>query len=201
MNERHGPDFPGTHSGNSQKPPPEIPVEVREEEEVFVESPPRENWRGEIPPNERAPGWRDVSPQSPSDTDKIYSTETSAGARRDKVPRRKLTPTEANWAMGCHLAAVFGYISFIGFVVGPLVVWFLKKGEDEFIDEQGKEAVNFQLSMILYYIGAAILSLVLIGIPILIGLFIFQLVEIILGSVRAKEGVSYKYPLTIRFIS
>jgi len=103
--------------------------------------------------------------------------------------------------MGCHLAAVFGYISFIGFVVGPLVVWFLKKGEDEFIDEQGKEAVNFQLSMILYYIGAAILSLVLIGIPILIGLFIFQLVEIILGSVRAKEGVSYKYPLTIRFIS
>ena len=52
MNERHGPDFPGTHSGNSQKPPPTIPVEFREEEEVFVESPPRENWRGEVPPGE-----------------------------------------------------------------------------------------------------------------------------------------------------
>ncbi|MDR0965825.1 MAG: DUF4870 domain-containing protein [Myxococcales bacterium] len=134
-------------------------------------------------------------------TDARADTESKSDTQKDETPTRKLTATESNWAMGVHLAAVFGYISFVGFAVGPLVVWFLRRNEDAFVDEQGKEAINFQLSMILYYIGAAILSLVLVGIPILIALFIFQLVEIILASVRAKEGRSYRYPLTIRFIS
>ncbi len=200
MNDRYDPGFPaGTDSSKMPKPPPEIPAEFREDEgEVIETTPASDNSR----PGVRAkavgtPAIGDLPPGA-----KMRPETSGAPAdQKGKVTRRELTPSEANWAMGCHLAAIFGYISFIGFVVGPLVVWFLKKNEDAFVDEQGKEAVNFQLSMILYYIGAAILSLVLIGIPILIGLFIFQLVEIILASVKAKNGYDYRYPMTIRFIS
>lgn len=202
MNDRYDPDFPGTDSSKMPKPPPKIPVELMDGDDEVIETTPTSKQAEATPAGgasaaNRAP----MGALPPGAKVRPDLAAEEPGEQKKKVKRRTLTPSEANWAMGCHLAAVFGYISFIGFVVGPLVVWFLKKNEDAFVDEQGKEAVNFQLSMILYYIGAAILSLVLIGIPILIGLFIFQLVEIILASVRAKDGIDYRYPMTIRFIS
>lgn len=68
------------------------------------------------------------------------------------------------------------------------------------MDQNGKEALNFQISVLIYGIVAGVLSIILIGIPILIALVIFQFIMIIIASVRTSNGESYRYPLTIRFL-
>ncbi|NJN65820.1 MAG: DUF4870 domain-containing protein [Chloroflexaceae bacterium] len=106
---------------------------------------------------------------------------------------------ERTWGMLCHITALAGYFIPFGNILGPLIVWLVKKDESAFVDDQGKESLNFQLSATIYIIVAAVLCLVLIGIPILIGLLIFHLVVIIIATVRSSEGERYRYPLTIRF--
>lgn len=108
---------------------------------------------------------------------------------------------EKNWAMACHLSALAGYLTFFGFFVGPLIVWLVKKDEYPLVDDQGKESLNFELSILLYYVISGLLVFVLIGIPLLIAVAVFQLVEIIVASVKAKDGELFRYPLTIRFVS
>jgi uncharacterized Tic20 family protein len=105
------------------------------------------------------------------------------------------------WGMFCHLAALVGFIGVpLGSVLGPLVVWLIKREESPFVNEQGREAVNFQLSMLIYFVVAGLLCFILIGIPLIIGLVIFDLVMVILAGLRANNGETYRYPLTIRFI-
>lgn len=109
---------------------------------------------------------------------------------------------ERTWAAVCHLAGFAGFVlPWVGGVVGPLVVWLIKKDTMPFVNDQGKEAVNFQISMLIYSIIAAILCFVIVGIPLLIGLGVFWLVEVILATVSASNGTAHRYPLTIRFIS
>ncbi|MEA3188395.1 MAG: uncharacterized protein QOD99_2225 [Chthoniobacter sp.] len=109
---------------------------------------------------------------------------------------------ERMWAMLAHLSAFLGhFLPGIGNIVAPLVIWILKKDEFPLVDDQGKEALNFQISMTIYYLIAGALCFVLIGIPILIGLGIFNLIIIIVAAVKANDGVRYRYPFTIRFIS
>lgn len=107
-----------------------------------------------------------------------------------------------NWCVLCHAAALLGvFTHFIGHIFGPLAVWLIKRHDAAEIDAHGKESLNFQLSMLLYDIVAGILCVILIGIPILILLWIANLVFVIIASIRASEGQLYRYPLTIRFIS
>jgi len=80
-------------------------------------------------------------------------------------------------------------------------VWLVKRGDSPEIDAHGKESLNFQLSMLIYDAIAAILCIVLIGIPILIILWIMNTVFVIIASIRASEGQLYRYPLTIRFLN
>lgn len=108
---------------------------------------------------------------------------------------------ERNWAMLCHLAALAMYVAPpFGHVIGPLVVWLIKREEFPFVDEQGKEALNFQISMTIYFFLAGFMILVVIGIVILPALFVVQIVFIIIAAVKASDGVSYQYPFTIRLI-
>jgi len=109
---------------------------------------------------------------------------------------------ERMWGMFCHLSALSGYniLPGIGFVIGPLVLWVIKKQEFSFVDEQGKEALNFQISMMIYMFASAILILLLVGFLLLISLGIFQLVMIVIASIKANNGEHFKYPLSIRFI-
>ncbi len=108
---------------------------------------------------------------------------------------------ERTMAMLCHLSTFSGFVIPFGNVIGPLIIWLMKKDESALVDDQGKEALNFQISMTLYIIGAAILSIFLIGIPILIGLLILDLIVTIMASIQANEGLEYRYPITIRFIN
>ncbi len=105
------------------------------------------------------------------------------------------------WGMLCHLSALCGYIGIpFGNIVGPLVIWLIKRDESPFIDAHGKEALNFQISMTIYAIIAGILVLAVIGILLLPALIIAGLVFTIIAAVRANDGKSYRYPLTIRFL-
>lgn len=106
------------------------------------------------------------------------------------------------WAMLAHLTALLALIGIpFGNIFGPLVVWLVKREEFPLVDDQGKESMNFQISMTIYLIVAGILSFLLIGIPFLIALAIAWLVLVIIGSVKANTGERYRYPITIRFIS
>ncbi|MFZ0391439.1 MAG: DUF4870 domain-containing protein [Calditrichia bacterium] len=104
------------------------------------------------------------------------------------------------WAMFCHLSALLGFVIPFGNIIGPAVIWMVKKEQHPFIDTQGKEALNFQISMTIYIIASVILILLAIGILLLILLGIFELIMIIIAALKANNGEDYRYPLTIRFL-
>lgn len=107
---------------------------------------------------------------------------------------------EGMWAMFCHLSAFAGYIVPLGSILGPLIIWSIKKEEYSAIDAHGKEALNFNISIVLYMIISAILIIIVLGIFMLIALWVFQTVMIIMASIKANNGEFFKYPLTIQFI-
>lgn len=105
------------------------------------------------------------------------------------------------WGMLCHLTSLSALLGIpMGNIIGPLVVWLIKKEEFPFVDDQGKESLNFQLSFLLYYIISGLLVFLLIGILLLPALAILNFVLVIIASIKANEGVFYRYPFTIRFI-
>jgi len=107
-----------------------------------------------------------------------------------------------NWCVLCHASALAGlFFHFLGHLLGPLIVWLLKRNDAAEIDAAGKESLNFQISMLIYDVIAGILCLVLIGIPILIGLWILNTVLVIIASVKTSQGEAYRYPFTLRLIS
>lgn len=110
------------------------------------------------------------------------------------------TKDERTWAMLCHISSLSGFIIPFGNVIAPLVIWMVKKDEFPLVADQGKEVVNFQISLTIYLLISVALIILLIGIPLLIGLGLFDLIVTIIGAMKANEGVKYRYPLAIRLI-
>jgi uncharacterized Tic20 family protein len=109
------------------------------------------------------------------------------------------------WGMFCHLAGFAAFLPILpvfGGILGPLIVWLIKKDQYPFVDEQGKEAVNFQITILIYTAIAAVLLLVCIGILLLPAVIITDIVLIVMASIKANDGFHYRYPypLIIRFI-
>ena len=111
------------------------------------------------------------------------------------------------WAMFCHLAGLAGFVIpvVLSGIIAPLIVWQVKKDEHPFIDEHGKEALNFQISIALYAtIGIAVCVITCIGtilIPFVVGgIYLVNLIFMIVAAIKANNGEHYRYPLSIRFI-
>lgn len=105
------------------------------------------------------------------------------------------------WAMLCHLAGLAWLIvPCIGGILGSLVLWQIKKDEHPFIDANGKEALNFQISMLIYAVISAGLFIICIGPFLLAAVALADLIFAIVASVKANNGEAYRYPVTIRFI-
>ena len=104
------------------------------------------------------------------------------------------------WAMICHLSALAGYIFPFGNIIGPLVAWQLKKDSSEFVDYNGKESLNFQITVTIAMFVSMPLILVVIGIFLLIAIPIIALVLVIIAGIKAGNGEVYRYPMTIRLI-
>jgi uncharacterized protein len=113
--------------------------------------------------------------------------------------RAEMDPQARTWGMLCHLAA-FAYFIPVGHILGPLIVWLIKKDQYPFVDRQGKESLNFQITMTLCGVVAWLLVFVLIGFLLLPAVFIFNVVMVILAAVKANRGEDVRYPLSIRFI-
>ena len=114
------------------------------------------------------------------------------------------TPTLPNvrtWTALCHASALLGvFLHFPGHLIPPLIIWLAKRDDSPEIDAHGKEAVNFQISMLIYNVIAAVFCLVLIGFAFLAVLWVLNAVLVIVASIQASDGKFYRYPITIRFI-
>ncbi len=103
--------------------------------------------------------------------------------------------------MLCHLSALGMFVvPAMGHLIGPLIVWMLKRETMPFVESEGKEALNFNLSMTIYLAVSALLICVGVGIVMLLALAVTHVVLVVLASIDAANGKSYRYPFTIRFI-
>jgi len=103
--------------------------------------------------------------------------------------------------MLCHLTALSLYIGIpFGNIIGPLVVWLLKKDDIGFVDSQGRESLNFQICMTIYALIAWLLTALFIGYILLVVLAIANIVLVIIASVTAYKGRGYRYPFIYRFL-
>src|SRR5437867_11804372 len=120
---------------------------------------------------------------------------------QESPPAPSTSSNFRTWCVLCHASALLRlFFHLLGHILGPLVVWLIKRGDSPDIDAHGEESLNFQLSMLIYDAIAAILCVFLIGIPILIALWVLNTVLVIIASVKASEGKFYQYPFTIRLI-
>lgn len=110
--------------------------------------------------------------------------------------------THRNWATLCHLSGLAGFLfTPLGFILGPLIIWLIKRNEDTEVDRHGKEALNFQISMMIYSLAVTPLAFLIIGLPLLLLLAALDFFMIIVAAVRCKNGQPVHYPLTIRFLT
>ncbi|MGV8941682.1 MAG: DUF4870 domain-containing protein [Lysobacter sp.] len=148
--------------------------------------------------------------------------DTAGGPPPEQIPPTQASPEPApqatqgsgisaeqrQWAMFAHLSALLGlFTGGVGCVIGPLVIWLIKKETMPFVDDQGKEALNFNITvaataLILTVVGT-ILLVILIGFLFYFAAFllgIYWLVMTVIAAIKANEGTSYRYPFTVRLI-
>ena len=108
------------------------------------------------------------------------------------------------WAMLCHLTTFSVFLFPFGNILAPLVIWLIKKDEDAFIDDQAKEALNFQITVALATIVASILTpfliIICIGAVLVPAVLVLDLVFSIVACVKANSGEAYRYPVCLRLI-
>ena len=121
----------------------------------------------------------------------------------DEIKSAGSTPiiddTARAWAMWCHLGALAGFIIPFGNIIVPVILWALKKDSSALIDAAGKESINFQISMMIWFLLSGVLCFILVGFVIVPVLIVLEFIWVITAAMKAKEGKPYQYPITIRF--
>ena len=108
--------------------------------------------------------------------------------------------SEKTAAMLCHLTALAGVVIPLGNILGPRIVWLVKRDESPLVDREGKESLNFQISMSIYAIISAFFILIFIGFPMLVIVGLVDLILTIVAAVKISNGETYAYPFTMRFL-
>lgn len=119
---------------------------------------------------------------------------------------------EKQWAMFAHLSALIGGIltsgwaGSIGCFIGPLIIWLVKKDTMPFVDDQGKESLNFNITVAIVFLALLLLSIVTLGIGLIIAIPLWIIIGLawlvltIIAALKAKDGIAYRYPFTLRLI-
>ncbi|MBN8741526.1 MAG: DUF4870 domain-containing protein [Xanthomonadaceae bacterium] len=110
--------------------------------------------------------------------------------------------------MFAHLSSLLGALltGGVGVFIGPLVIWLIKKETMPFVDDQGKEALNFNITIAIVGVALIVLSVITFGIglilalPVGLAVSVAWLVFTVIAAIKSSEGVSYRYPLTLRLI-
>jgi uncharacterized Tic20 family protein len=140
--------------------------------------------------------------------EQIPPTQASPDPAPQANPDNAISAEQRQWAMFAHLSALLGlFTGGVGCVIGPLVIWLIKKETMPFVDDQGKEALNFNITvaasaLILTVVGT-ILLVILVGFLFYFAVFllgIYWLVMTVIAAIKANEGVAYRYPFTLRLI-
>ncbi len=113
---------------------------------------------------------------------------------------RLLSETERNWSMLCHLSSFAGFFFPFGGVLGPLICWLSRKDDSQWVNVNGRNSLNFQLSILLYIVLAIPLCFIIVGIPIIFVLGTLKVICVIIASIKASKGELFRYPLVIPFI-
>ena len=126
------------------------------------------------------------------------------------APQEPLTTTQSSderlWALIGHLSAFSAFITGIGCILGPLVVWLVKKDTLPFAADQAKEALNFNITAAIACAGLWIITIgtffigALLTVPAALVLFVGWFVFTIIAAIKANEGVAYRYPITLRLV-
>ena len=123
-----------------------------------------------------------------------------------------ISAEERQMAMFAHLSALLGGIvtagwaGSIGCFIGPLVIWMMKKDTMPFVDDQAKEALNFNISVAIIFFVLWILTFMTLGIgivltgPLMILVGVAWLVFTIIAAMKANQGERYRYPFTLRLV-
>jgi uncharacterized protein len=111
----------------------------------------------------------------------------------DYVP----TADDRTWGLLAHLSALIALLLGGLTFLGPLIVWLLKKDQSPFVGDQAKEALNFQIAVL---IVSLICSITCVGLIVLPFLIVADIVFIVMAAMEANKGVYYRYPYTIRLI-
>jgi hypothetical protein len=139
-----------------------------------------------------------MAPARPFEQD-WHGVDPSSDRPADLPPT---TESERTWALFIHLSHMVGL--FMGIpIVTPLILWLIKKDESSFLDDHGKEAMNFEISLIIYAIGATLIALPTCGIGfiMLLPLWGLGIAGCIMGVVAASKGRFFRYPMTLRLIT
>ncbi len=124
----------------------------------------------------------------------------------------EINAEERKWAMFAHLSMLLGglvtsgWAGSVGFFIGPLVIWLMKKDTMPFVNDQGKEALNFAITVSIVYAGLLVLTIPSLGIgalltvPLMLVVGIGALVLAIMAALKANEGVAYRYPVALRLV-
>jgi uncharacterized Tic20 family protein len=174
------------------------PADTTESGDVAIDDVTQTAGNESVPESEVAESEQATVESEAAAVDVVESAETDvtvAGADETF----ELTSESRNWATFAHLSA---FVMFLGIpsLIGPLVVWLAKK-DDPYVEAQAKEALNFNISMLIYAIAAGISILLVIGIIALPAVFIAWFVLVIVAAIRSADGEEYRYPFTIRLVS
>jgi uncharacterized Tic20 family protein len=116
-------------------------------------------------------------------------------------PRPVAGSEQNTWAMLSHLSTFLGFTAIpFANLLAPLVVWLMQKDTMPLVDDQGKEAINFQLSIMIYLFTCIPLAFVLIGFVLAPIVIVFDVVATIIAAIKAQQGIAYRYPMSIRFV-
>jgi uncharacterized Tic20 family protein len=129
----------------------------------------------------------------------------AAPAEPSQQPEQPTLPLESDkttrlWGAFCHIVALAGFIIPFGNLIGPLILWLLRREDIPFVDDQGKESLNFQITVTIAMLICFLLSFIVIGIPLLVAVIIYNVIMIIIATVKANNGEHYRYPITLRLV-
>ncbi|MGH8019717.1 MAG: DUF4870 domain-containing protein [Opitutaceae bacterium] len=116
------------------------------------------------------------------------------------TPTPEITKDAKLFAMLCHLGALAGFLFPFGNILGPLIFWLIRKNESAFVNDQGKESLNFQITVTIAALICVPLMFIIIGLPLLIIVGIAALIFTVIAAIKANEGVAYRYPWALRLI-
>ncbi|GAB6197286.1 DUF4870 domain-containing protein [Lysobacter xanthus] len=151
------------------------------------------------------------SPAGASETPPPYSQPSPTPAAA-ATHASGISADERQWAMFAHLSALVGGIvtagwaASLGCIIGPLVIWMMKKETMRFVDDQGKEALNFNITVGIVFLVLFVLTFVTLGIgilltgPLMLIVGLAWLVVTIIAAIKANEGVAYRYPFALRLV-